>query len=293
MVAADNSVLRSYYFKAPEQCGRYTIKLGEHSQSDIIRIDENGDKSEPNCILYGLDILVGDDVPVPAAATPATKIQGGAKDFEGYYYAVLYSAGWGNPYYTEMAQFNYSNLSEIGDKTAIYLKNTTAHAGDKNVPVHVCIKNNPGIGVAHLNIIPDARLSFEKSYGRHHDITVDSAFTGCDWLYGMESNSSDYGFHCVDDEGLSLRNEIYGVEDEYLASCPYWEFGFNALPDDYNFTADGTMLTFYVDIPEDATAGEEFKLETRIAGLRWGGTRIMNYPIYPLCTVDGVIRIVE
>ena len=249
MVAADDSVIRSFYFKVPEQCGQYTIKPRAANPLDrITHKDENGDQVEPSYIFYGLDVIVGDDVPMPDAATPVDYHADERKK---------YGEDTDNPYYVELAQLHYSDLSEIGDKTAIYVENTTAHAGDKNVPVRVCIKNNPGFDFAAFRIIPNERLSIKK------EGTKDSK-------------------NIVVKVEPALNDAIFsGRESPY----PLWGFSFLSLD---AITADGTMFTFYVDIPDDAAVGKEFKLETRIVEL----SSEQCGQIYPLCTVGGVVRIV-
>ena len=249
MHAADDSVMASFYVKVPQKAGRYTVML-DGDDSRVMSQDSRPDEGKyQNFTYYGLDILVG-DTPMPGMAQPMTS--------EPYYEAEKNET----PATTEPAAQsdvmdvpNYNSPAEVGDKMAIGVEQVTAHAGDKHVPVRVYVKNNVGVTSLGLRLIHSSGISAEPN-GRKLLFVLDPAYADC-----LSSSS---------------ENPIEKI------------WGFSLIGGE-NITSDGTVLTFYVDIPDTASTGDVFKIYTYLEAV------ITDRPVDSdsICTVNGSIRIVD
>lgn len=257
MHAADDSVIVSYYVKVPQNAGRYTLTL-EGVNGEVRSLgSDGGEKGYRNFTFYGLDILVG-DTPLPGTADPIIS--------EPYYAAEdtpnnqtnegdPYQTNEGDPYSGLLNVPAYDSPAEAGNTMAVCVESITAHAGDKHVPVRVYVKNNAGVVSLGLRLIHSSGISVEAN-GRKPDFTLDSAYADCLALSSLNDEENIWGFSVIGDEGVN---------------------------------SDGTILTFYVDIPDNASAGDVFKISTHLEDLITG--RLMN--LGDICTVNGFVRVVE
>ena len=252
MHAADDSVIVSYYVKVPQNAGRYTVTL-ERGNGEVKSLgSDGGEKGYRNYTFYGLDILVG-DTPMPGTADPIIS--------EPYYAAEdapKNQTNEGDPYSGFLNVPAYDSPAEAGNTMAICVESITAHAGDKHVPVRLFIQNNTGFASNGIRIIYDPRLTVNTSKDKP--------------VFAQNVSTEDLFI-----TGFMNENErITG-------------FGMLAMTSpEFVFTANGTLLTFYVDIPDNAAAGDVYKLDTRLEDI----CDIHSETILTLCTVNGSIRIV-
>jgi hypothetical protein len=258
--AADNSVVCSLHVVVPSEPGRYTVTLkspvaGNFWPNAVYKRNEEYFDVRQQFTVYGLDILVG-NTPMPGQAVPLS-----SEEIYAQTDAIIDGVGKNNHlkgnFSAEDLQFisNYDDLAEAGDKMTIGVEHVTAHAGDKHVPVHVYVKNNGGVISLGLRLIHSSGISAELN-GRKPLFTLDPAYAD-----GLSSSS---------------ENPIEKI------------WGFSLIGGE-NITSDGTVLTFYVDIPDTASTGDVFKIYTRLEDLATG--RLMDCD--SICTVNGFIRIVD
>ena len=259
---ADGSTVCSFTVDVPETPGRYTVTLTPGDEWNIPMIavysteaDERYKdfKKMHDFTFYGLDILVGDTA-VPVPAQPVLSEP---------IYRLLHEVGILPSPDALPTYVCYDTLEEAGSKMIFAADSVTAHAGDKKVPVRVFIRNNTGFIDCGFRLICSPKLGVVLDDSSVPEFTIDPAYV----------------------------HKLHYVSE--LAD-PYNGTGFSiAGGTSPNFTKDGTLVTFYFDIPEDAAAGDEFELSIELVNLDVQLNSNVSTPVTDACTVRGKISIAE
>ena len=234
-IAPDDSTVCVYSVRVPSNPGRYTVSMN----GDFVSIQPDGSDLPLDYVCYGLDILVGDE-PVPEQAEPQI-------------YDSNISTVFGSPVY-DNPRDAFSNL-------AFQAEPVTAHAGEKNVPVHLRVSNSGSgfvSGRVKLNIAPELRVQTEDS------VPVVSV-----------SQSFDT-FTCS------------GVLDEEK-NIVTLSFGENSNTDR---SVTGVFLTVYVDIPEDAEPNTVYKVRTSVEALQDAKSRFGDVSL-TVRSVNGMVTVLD
>lgn len=130
---------------------------------------------------------------------------------------------------------------EIGTEPTIAVEPFSVRAGDKNVPVNVKIWNNPGFTSGGIQVYLDPAV--KPVVGEIEELvnkpkvkiklgtTVDGFMYSC--LYGEEDNVVGIGFAGGSNQSLD----------------------------------NGTIFTFYIDVPADAESGTQYEIRTNVDSL--------------------------
>ncbi len=259
---ADGSTVCSFTVDVPEAPGRYTVTLtpGDEWNIPMIAVYSTEDderyieyKKMIDFTFYGLDILVGDTA-VPAPAQPVL-----SDDI----YWLLHEVGIIPSPDAKPTYACYDTLEEAGSKMIFAADSVTAHAGDRKVPVRVFIRNNTGFIDCGFRLICSPKLGVVLDDSSIPDFTIDPAYV----------------------HRLHYASEL---------ADPYHGIGFSIVAGTSpNFAKDGTLVTFYFDVPEDAAAGDVFEFSIELVNLDVQLNGNESKPVTDACTVKGKISIAE
>ena len=256
--AADDSTVCSFFVDVPSKSGRYTVRLTPLSEYE----------NAPLIYAYGKprEGYYNDPAPILDFTFYGLDILVGDAAMpdssepvtsEPYYNRLVKEGKLPNPDRVQYLLFD--NIEYAVNRTAFVTEKVTAHAGDKKVPVRVFVQNNTGFTSCKLLIRYNGSLSICRNADGTPVYTVDPVFSEC----SCEADN---------DKEFSLDG--------------------GAQP---NFTADGTVVTFYFDVPKDVSSGMTYQIRAQLEELlaKEDPQSDATVQVRDACAVDGYIRIVD